>query len=220
MPQIELLNAVDEEQRIRKKNKKKHRIIIVFVLLACMVGLCSRIITDMEISDDPEILSCEATIAQGDSLAALHLYDTALLTYQSAIDNYTAEYRKSHFQDVVTKKRQALLKEALDECTQKSDDALADSLPSAANCLLVKTLINTLPSDSILYEEEILMKEKELELVWEKLNQRIGDKTNDLLIRISANYGKMDKQMKSEVDTLLLCSPDDYWLNIIKKKAK
>ena len=62
---------------------------------------------------------------------------------------------------------------------------MADSLPTASKCLWVKTQIDSLPSDSILTEEEIAVKKEQVAPIKKILNQRISNKTNDLLSKVS-----------------------------------
>jgi hypothetical protein len=40
-----------------------------------------------------------------------------------------------------------------------------------------------------------------------------------LITVISANNGKLDERGKLLLNELLMLSPDDYWLNFIKKKS-
>ena len=207
------------EKDLRKKKRRKRRIIILSVVFAPIVFILS-LTGLLEIANRSDIQACENAVAHGDSLAALCQWDAALLTYQSAIDNYKATYKKPHFQEIVSQKRSEILLREYEVFSRSCKAAMIDSLPTASKCLWVKTQIDSLPSDSILTEEEIAVKKEQVAPIKKILNQRISNKTNDLLSKVSANSGKMDSSTKAQLDTLLLCSPDDYWLNIIKKKVK
>lgn len=212
-------------KNLQKRKKRKWIIIILSIIFAPLAFILSLVpllvVIDLfDGTDDTEKSACEIAIAQGDSLAALHQRDAALLAYQSAIDNYEGTRKKSHFQKIVTQKRNELLLKEYADFSRSCTAAMADSLPTASKCLWVKMQIDSLPSDSLLTEEEIAVKKERVAPVKKELNQRIANKTKYLLNSVSANSGKIDASTQKQLDTLLLCSPDDYWLNIIKKKMK
>jgi hypothetical protein len=67
------------------------------------------------------------------------------------------------------------------------------------------------PSD----ERRLKDKTEELKL---KIIERIDNGRNTLIMNLSANNGNLDKSGRKLLDELLLLSPNDYWLNFIKKK--
>ena len=49
--------------------------------------------------------------------------------------------------------------------------------------------------------------------------EKIDNGRNTLILNLSANNGKLDENSKKLLLELLALSPDDYWLNFIKKKS-
>lgn len=173
----------------------------------------------MENKNSPEIDKYERTIAQADSLAQLGQIDTALLVYQSAIDNYQSDYSRSSYENEVAEKRNNLLHKHYYDVLQEQCEANVKH-PTVSNCYQIYQLTMELPADSLLSKEEIAEKEMIISQVDDWQQKAIADQTDVLLKNISANKGKMDKLTRDQIDTLLLCSPEDYWLNMIKKKVK
>lgn len=51
-----------------------------------------------------------------------------------------------------------------------------------------------------------------------KINTTVENGKNSLVLNISSNGGKLNAEGKSLLKQLLKLSPDDYWLNFMKKK--
>ena len=51
------------------------------------------------------------------------------------------------------------------------------------------------------------------------INTRVSNGRNSLISIVSANNGKLDADGKALLIDLLELSPNDYWLNFIKKKS-
>lgn len=184
-------------------------LVVLLVVLALIFGNLNS----------PESEQYERTIAQADSLAQLGQIDTALLVYQSAIDNYKSDYLLSTYQDEVAEKRSKLLHKHYYNVLQAQCKANVKH-PTVGACFNINQRMMELPGDSLLSKEEIAEKDKIIAQVEDMQKQAIASQTDVLLKNISENKGKVDSRTRNEIDTLLLCAPDDYWLNMIKKKAK
>ena len=51
-----------------------------------------------------------------------------------------------------------------------------------------------------------------------EIDSRLDKGRNTLALNISANNGKLNKDGEQLLEDLLKLSPEDYWLNFIKKK--
>ena len=65
-------------------------------------------------------------------------------------------------------------------------------------------------------KERLTNKNKELE---NTIKERTESGRNTLIMILSTNNGKLDENGKKLLNELLELSPNDYWLNFIKKKS-
>ena len=167
----------------------------------------------------PYIATFESSIALGDSAAEQHDYLSALNYYQQAADNYTCIWATDQYREEAMQKRLELILGLCDKCVQKSKDYLLNrTLPSPSDCYMVKKLLDSIPSDDILTNEETEAKNARLVEVDSILNDGIEKNILELLNGISSNRGERTTAILSKIDTLLLCDKDNYWLHIIKEK--
>ena len=61
--------------------------------------------------------------------------------------------------------------------------------------------------------------QQELNEVESLMREKTVNGRQQLITVISANNGKLDESAKNLLNELLMLSPDDYWLNFIKKKS-
>ena len=53
-----------------------------------------------------------------------------------------------------------------------------------------------------------------------QIKSAVKRETNTIILNISTNRGKLDASGKKLLNSLLEVAPEDYWLNIIKKKQQ
>lgn len=204
--------------KIQKRKKKRTTIIVGFSVIGIVVCfLIAAIIAESKAR--PYILAFNSTIAQGDSLAALEQYDKALLYYENAKKDYIPAYKSTKYKKIVDEKRVDLLKKLGKRCSLEGLSILKNSnFVTPTKCLEVKKILESFPSDSLLSSEEIKLKNSCLKEVDSILQKSVKDATIEMLNAISENCGKKNQIIVSQIDTLLLCDEDNYWLKIIKAK--
>lgn len=214
---IDSKNAIIKN-KLRKQKRRRNRRIILAVLIGFVVLVI--VISNHEYKKaKPYIATFESSIALGDSAAEQHDYLSALNYYQQAADNYTCIWATDQYREEAMQKRLELILGLCDKCVQKSKDYLLNrTLPSPSDCYMVKKLLDSIPSDDILTNEETEAKNARLVEVDSILNDGIEKNILELLNGISSNRGERTTAILSKIDTLLLCDKDNYWLHIIKEK--
>ena len=214
---IDSKNAIIKNKNRKQKHRRNRRIILA-VLIGFVVFVI--LISNHEYNKaKPYIAAFESSIALGDSAAEQHDYLSALNHYQQAADNYTCIWATDQYREEAMQKRLELILGLCDKCVQKSKVYLSNkTLPSPSDCYMVKKLLDSIPSDEILTNEETEAKNARLVEVDSILNAAIEKNIVELLNGISSNRGERTIAVLSKIDTLLLCDKDNYWLHIIKEK--
>lgn len=214
---IDSKNAIIKN-KLRKQIRRRNRRIILAVLTGFIIMFF--IVSNVEEKKaKPFVESFKSSIAMGDSAAEHHDYLSALNYYQQASDNYTCTWASDQYKEQAKQKRLDLIKGLCEECVGKCKKSLSNrNIPSPSDCFMVKSTLDSLPSDDILTNEEVEAKNERLVEVDSILNDAIDKNIEQLLKSISSNRGIRTTAVMSKIDTLLLCDEDNYWLHIIKEK--
>jgi hypothetical protein len=133
--------------------------------------------------------------------------------YEHAVDKYKEAYQGYNALNSGSYKEDALESmEALNQKLIEEGKTNNKSLYEASNVIKSELQLNLDKQD----KEKL---QKELEEVETLVEEKVTNGKQQLIINVSANSGKLDVSGKTLLDELLMLSPDDYWLNFIKKRA-
>ena len=180
-----------------------YRIIVGFFVFAFLVGGI-YLYQYIDSSDDREqydqrIFSGNTFLSEGD-------YENAIERYKEAYNGYNALNSNSY-------KEAALFR--MDDLVDKLMDEGVDnnkSLLQAYKVLQSEMQLN-------LEKDDYSKLQSKKEIIEDNINLRVKNGRNNLITIISANGGKLNEEGKELLNELLELSPDDYWLNFIKKKS-
>lgn len=145
-------------------------------------------------------------IFSGDSFMYSGEYENAVEKYKEAYNGYNA-LNSDAFKEDALKSMDALNNKIIDE--GKTDNK---KLLEASNVIKSELQLNLDRKD-----KDVLL--KELDEVETLMQEKTVNGRQQLITSISANNGKLDERGKILLNELLMLSPDDYWLNFIKKKS-
>lgn len=145
-------------------------------------------------------------IFSGDSFMYNGEYENAVEKYKEAYNGYNA-LNSDNFKEDAIESMEALNSKVLQEGMNDNK-----KLFEASNLIKSELQLNLDKKD----KDKLL---KELDEVETLMRNRTNNGRQQLITNISANNGKLDESGKVLLDELLLLSPDDYWLNFIKKKS-
>lgn len=148
---------------------------------------------------DQRVFSGNKFLAEGD-------YDKAIESYKEAYNGYNAINSDSY-------KEAALFR--MDDIVDKLYNEGSDNNKSLLQAYKVLQSEMQLNLDKKDYSRLQSKKENIENLI----NGRVSNGRNSLITIVSANGGKLNDDGKLLLDDLLELSPDDYWLNFIKKKS-
>lgn len=194
------------------KDYRRKRFLIVSSIIAVILALVAIIAIDRinYSKNKVEIEAFNSTIDNGDKALAEGNSVKALNYYRNAQEEYTADYRPQHYKGIATEK--------MDEASNKIFEDYSKEIKgllSAGNCKAAKQKYELLLSlqittDLTSYSSEFKM----------SLRENI-EKTRDKILKsISGKKGKSSVKDIAELDDLLYCAPEDYYLNLIKSKMK
>ena len=144
-------------------------------------------------------------IFSGNSFLSTGDYTNAVESYKDAYNAYNAMNSSSYKDD------------ALEKIDAVADKLIKEGETSNASLLKASQVINSelqLKLDAK-DKERLTNKKNELENV---IKERTDNGRNTLIMNLSANHGKLDEAGIKLLNELLILSPNDYWLNFIKKK--
>lgn len=214
---IDSKNSIIKD-KLRKQKRKRNRRIAVVTLLSLFCILFVFFYQEHK-KAKPFIAAFEFTISEGDSAVDRREYLSALNYYQEAANNFSYTFFSDRYKNKAAQKRMDLVLNLCDEYSNKSMRLLANNLlPSPSDCLTAKLLLDSIPADQYLSNQEIEAKSTRLRDVDSILHEAIDKNIVQLLKSISENKGIPTKLTKSQIDTLLMCDKDNYWLLIIKEK--
>ena len=183
-----------------KQPPYKKMAVVFTVLLICTIAGFSL----WNASEERE--KFQNRVFTGDSFLNSGDYDNAIESYKEAYNGYNALNSGSYKEDALGKIDdviEKLLKEG------KTDNK---SLLHAYHVLQSEMQLNLEKKD----KERLQMKLEEVETI---ISEKVDNGRNNLISILSANNGVLDENGKKLLLDLLLLSPDDYWLNFIKKKS-
>jgi hypothetical protein len=133
--------------------------------------------------------------------------------YENAVDKYKEAYQGYNALNSGSYKEDALESmEALNQKLIEEGKTNNKSLLEASNVIKSELQLNLEKRD----KEKL---QKELEEVETLVGEKTQNGRQQLVTNISANNGRLDESGKILLEELLLLSPEDYWLNFIKKKS-
>lgn len=145
-------------------------------------------------------------IFSGDSFMYKGDYENAVEKYKEAYEGYNA-LNSNGFKEDALESMEALNNKVIQE-GQNDNKKLFE----ASNLIKSELQLNLDKKD----KDKL---QKELDEVETLMRDRTNNGRQQLITNISANNGKLDESGRMLLNELLLLSPDDYWLNFIKKKS-
>lgn len=155
-------------------------------------------------SSDRELF--ESKVFSGNSLMSSGNYDQAVESYKEAYNGYNAMNRSSYQKDALDKI------DAVVDKLIKEGETNNKSLAQAYKVIESELQLTLSDVD----KERLTTKKNDLE---NKITERTDNGRNTLITILSANKGKLDENGLQLLNDLLELSPNDYWLNFIKKKS-
>ena len=144
-------------------------------------------------------------IYTGDTFMYNGDYDKAVDSYKQAYDGYNAMNSDSYKDDAL-KSMEALNQKLLEDGKTNNK-----SLLDASKVIKSELSLNLEPKNKEKFKNEL----NEVETL---VKEKVTNGHQQLISNISANNGYLDESGKVLLNELLALSPDDYWLNFIKKK--
>lgn len=132
-------------------------------------------------------------------------YTNAVESYKEAYNGYNAMNSDSYKRDALNK-----INEIADQLIKEGDNN-NKSLLQAQKIVTSELLLDLNEKD----KEQLRTK---LSVIDNTIEERTDNGRNSVITNLSANNGKLDEKGKQLLEEILELSPDDYWLNFIKKK--
>lgn len=211
-PYIKTHYTPKEKVKVKKESEEPLEIVpkkkipfwtasIIAIILFFVVGYVFRY---MAASEDREQFN--QRIFSGDSFMYSGDYANAVESYKEAYNGYNAMNSGSYKDDALNSMN------ALNEKLLNDGRSNNKSLLEAYNTIKSELQLDLEKPD----KEKLLKNLVEVESI---IKERVENGHHQLISIISANNGKLDESGKILLEELLLLSPDDYWLNFIKKKS-
>ena len=176
---------------------------VVVMAIFLLIGI-AYLFRYMAASTDREQFSDR--IFSGDSFMYNGEYGNAVEKYKEAYQGYNALNSDGYKEDALESM------EALNQKLIEEGKTNNKSLLDASNVIKSELQLNLEKRD----KEKL---QKELEEVETLVGEKTQNGRQQLVTNISANKGRLDESGKILLEELLLLSPEDYWLNFIKKKS-
>ena len=192
--QVRVKRLGNEDVKGRNVSYKKIAAIVSVFVIAAFSGLYY-----WNSSEDRE--QFEKSMFTGNSFMSSGDYDNAVESYKTAYTN-----SKSHKEEAIKK-----IDDMVGDLT-KEGETNNTSLRQAYQVVESALQMDLNQVD----KEHLTTKKEELE---KTITERTDNGRNTLITIISANKGKLDENGKQLLEDLLQLSPDDYWLNFVKKKS-
>lgn len=194
---------------------KKYRIIrfALITLICVIVGFLAVIFISDKVEYNKhrsEINAFENSISEGDNMLANGNAIEALYIYLNAEKGYTADYRTDHYKAIAQEKQNNA-----SQIIFTKDSTKIDSLLYIGKCKEAKLQYDSLSAIGLTIDLSRYSKSFQ-----EKLENNVIEQRELILKDISNKKGKASQQNCEEIDDLLYCMPDDYYLNLIKSKMK
>lgn len=154
---------------------------------------------------DPERKQFKQSINEGDKFYAQSNYLMAINSYKDAYTNYDAFNENSYKSEAFNK-----ISDATDKLVGEAENN-PDKLAEARVALKTEQTMELSDADKSSVNQK-------LNQIDTKINTTVENGKNSLVLNIASNGGKLNAEGKSLLKQLLKLSPDDYWLNFMKKK--
>ncbi len=176
---------------------------VAVVAVFLLIGI-AQLFRYMASSTDRE--QFDQRIYSGDSFMYSGDYTNAAESYKEAYNGYNAMNSDGYKEDAF-KSMDALNLKLLEEGRSNNK-----SLLNASKVIKSELSLNLEPKEKEKLQNEL----KEVEAL---VSEKVNNGRQQLITNISANNGKLDEGGKILLNELLALSPDDHWLNFIKKKS-
>lgn len=191
-------NTINTKPKRASSNKS---IIVSLVISLFVIGYGI-----MYLSSATDRQQFKETLFTGDTFMNNGDYGNALESYKDAYNGYNAMNSSSYKEEALNK---------MDEMT----DRLFSEGKTNNNSLLQAYQLTKSEMELNLEREDQDRIEIRLNDIEALIAEKIDNGRNTLILNLSANNGKLDENSKKLLLELLALSPDDYWLNFIKKKS-
>ncbi len=208
---VNINKDIDAAKRKIKAYRKKRQLLILSIIATVLLMVTFFVIDRINYHKcRTEVGAFNNSITEGDNLLANGSAVEALAIYLNAEKGYTADYRPNHYKSIAQEKQNDASQILFTKGTTK-----IDSLLYAGKYKEAKLQYDSLSSIGLTIDiSEYSNSFKE------KLEKNIIEQRELILKGISNNKGKPSQQNSEELDDLLYCMPDDYYLNLIKSKMK
>lgn len=180
-----------------------YKIIVGLFSFFIFVG-CAYLYQYYDSSADRE--QYEQRVTLGNNFLSKGDYDKAIECYKEAYNGYNA-LNSGRYKEAALMRMDDLVDKL---CNEGNDNN--QSLLQAYKILQSEMQLN-------LEKEDLSRLQSKKENMEKLINIRVSNGRNSLISIISANKGKLDADGKVLLNDLLELSPNDYWLNFIKKKS-
>ncbi len=203
-------DVIAAKKTARKRKIKRMLISIPIALIVSVVLFCIVVDRIAYSKDRAEIEVFNNTIEAGDKALADGDGVRAFSLYTEAGDNYTASYDSYEHHNLVEKKQAEASNAIFEGYAARIDSAIA-----AGNCKSAKELYDdalslNLPTNDSTFRNDCN----------DKIYNAVVIQRNALLTTLSKSKGKATSETKSQLEELLSCYPNDYYLKMIKEKMK
>lgn len=200
----------------RKKQLRKRQLIITISISAIVLFIVLGGVDRIKYNKNKQhIQTFLSTIDEGEKMYAEHHFEEALTLYEKAADNYTCGYRTSHYKGIAEEKANKV-------STLFAANLQYEIQRSLKNGDLAKAseLLRNIPNNLRFKSSQQVVFEYDMENYRAQLRSKITTRRDLLLSRLSTQKGKCSSTNIKELEYLLECLPDDYYLNMIKDKMK
>ncbi len=208
----DMKDAIDAADKRRKVIRNALSAIIAITVAVITIIVVSKV---RYAANKPSIMAIENKIKEGDSLMSLKQFDNAYIAYEQGMSSYGIGYKHQMYQSKVDGKLNELSKSAIDEFEDQCNAIIAannDYLP-------IEELMSVMPEqvrNDGKYADRI---QKIVKKYQQKADESFEIRYDALLKDLSKNKGGLSDWSKQELDELLRYKPNDYWLNIVKKRT-
>ena len=185
-------NTASLKQRVRAASAVAVLLLIIFIVYGSLY-----------ISASSDRKTFASHIQKGDALLQKGNYEQAVSHYKNAYTDYNAFRSVSYKRNALDK-----INNAADMLTNSGSNA---ALRQSYKLLQSSMQLNLSPAERLSVQDKIKSLQTEID-------SRLDKGRNTLALNISANNGKLNKDGEQLLEDLLKLSPEDYWLNFIKKK--
>ena len=203
-------DMADAKKRIRWRRIKRALIIVPIAFILCCI-VTYNVVRKIHYNEcRAEIEVFNNTIEAGDKALADGDGVRALSLYTEAGNNYTASCDAYEHNKLVEKKQAEASYAILGVYATRIDSAIVSGNRKTAKALYDEALSLNLPTNDSTFRNEYN----------EKIYNLVVAQRDNLLTALYKSKGKASSETKAQLEELLSCYPDDYYLKMIKEKMK